>query len=85
MSEHDSGCATHNEPAYPNGPCDCSAKQREQQDSDVKEAMRYLWNAVHNNDTYNIVDAIEALVDLKVAIALEVMADRVQDALGPRP
>lgn len=21
---HDSDCATHNEPAYPNGPCDCS-------------------------------------------------------------
>jgi hypothetical protein len=22
---HDSDCATHNEPAYPNGPCDCGA------------------------------------------------------------
>jgi hypothetical protein len=22
--EHDSDCATHNMPAYPNGPCDCS-------------------------------------------------------------
>ena len=22
---HDSDCAQHNEPAYPNGPCDCSA------------------------------------------------------------
>jgi hypothetical protein len=21
---HDSDCSTHNEPAYPNGPCDCS-------------------------------------------------------------
>jgi len=21
---HDSDCATHNEPAMPNGPCDCS-------------------------------------------------------------
>jgi len=21
---HDSDCATHNEPAYPNGPCDCT-------------------------------------------------------------
>lgn len=24
---HDSDCATHNEPAYPNGPCDCSVSQ----------------------------------------------------------
>lgn len=24
---HDSDCSTHNEPAYPNGPCDCSASQ----------------------------------------------------------
>ena len=23
--QHDSDCAQHNEPAYPNGPCDCSA------------------------------------------------------------
>lgn len=23
---HDSDCATHNEPAYPNGPCDCSKR-----------------------------------------------------------
>lgn len=22
---HDSDCAVHNEPAYPNGPCDCYA------------------------------------------------------------
>lgn len=25
--QHDSDCATHNEPAYPNGPCDCSAQK----------------------------------------------------------
>jgi hypothetical protein len=24
MDNHDSDCATHNEPAMPNGPCDCS-------------------------------------------------------------
>lgn len=24
LDRHDSDCATHNEPAYPNGPCDCS-------------------------------------------------------------
>lgn len=24
---HDSDCATHNEPAYPNGPCDCSLRE----------------------------------------------------------
>jgi hypothetical protein len=24
---HASDCATHNEPAYPNGPCDCGAEQ----------------------------------------------------------
>lgn len=24
---HDSDCATHNEPAMPNGPCDCSLSQ----------------------------------------------------------
>lgn len=24
LDPHDSDCATHNEPAYPNGPCDCS-------------------------------------------------------------
>ena len=23
VDNHDSDCATHNEPAYPNGPCDC--------------------------------------------------------------
>ena len=26
--EHDSDCATHNEPDYPNGPCDCSLSAR---------------------------------------------------------
>lgn len=25
MLIHKSDCATHNEPAYPNGPCDCGA------------------------------------------------------------
>lgn len=24
--QHDSDCATHNAPAYPNGPCDCSKR-----------------------------------------------------------
>tara|TARA_R110000868_G_scaffold20938_2_gene87740 strand:- start:1050 stop:1442 length:393 start_codon:yes stop_codon:yes gene_type:complete len=24
---HDSDCATNNEPAYPNGPCDCSSNE----------------------------------------------------------
>jgi hypothetical protein len=27
MAGHDSDCATHNEPAMPNGPCDCSVSQ----------------------------------------------------------
>ena len=26
---HDSDCAVHNEPAYPNGPCDCGAEMVE--------------------------------------------------------
>lgn len=26
---HDSDCAVHNEPAYPNGPCDCGVDPRE--------------------------------------------------------
>jgi len=26
--QHDSDCAQHNEPAYPNGPCDCSARRK---------------------------------------------------------
>lgn len=25
--KHDSDCATHNMPAYPNGPCNCSVSQ----------------------------------------------------------
>lgn len=28
MTDHASGCATHNEPAYPAGPCDCGADRR---------------------------------------------------------
>lgn len=26
IDNHDSDCATHNMPAYPNGPCDCRLK-----------------------------------------------------------
>lgn len=27
MDQHDSDCATHNMPAYPNEPCDCSLQE----------------------------------------------------------
>jgi len=27
-TEHDSDCAVHNEPAFPNGPCNCSLVRR---------------------------------------------------------
>lgn len=29
IDNHDSDCATHNEPAYPNGSCDCGASTQE--------------------------------------------------------
>ncbi len=28
-NRHDSDCAIYNEPAYPNGPCDCSIKEKD--------------------------------------------------------
>lgn len=29
---HDSDCSVHNEPAYPNGPCDCRLSKEEEED-----------------------------------------------------
>lgn len=36
---HDSDCATHNEPAYPNGPCDCRLSDHEAVRQAVADAI----------------------------------------------
>jgi hypothetical protein len=41
--EHYSDCATNNEPAYPNGPCDCKQAPRKPTDAMYEAAIAYLY------------------------------------------
>lgn len=56
-----------------------------EEDELLTQALDELWAAVQSGEAKQIVPAIEALVDVKVAIAVEMLADRVQDASGIRP
>jgi hypothetical protein len=51
---HDSDCAVHNEPAYPNGPCDCILSQpTSADDADKKLAidlLDYMYQQFENGD-----------------------------------
>jgi uncharacterized membrane protein len=55
------------------------------QDELLAQALDELWAAIQSGEAKQIVPAIEALVDVKVALAVEMLADRVQDASGIRP
>jgi hypothetical protein len=45
---HTSDCATHNEPAYPNGPCDCGASQpaESKRAALTNEQITDIWNSM---------------------------------------
>lgn len=57
----------------------------EQDDELLIEARGLVWRALSNGDETNIVTAIEGLIEAKLAIMLEMMADRIEDAAGVRP
>ena len=45
--QHQSDCAVHNEPAYPNGPCRCVQRMRMEEDTgpEVQQVFAAGWNA----------------------------------------
>jgi hypothetical protein len=47
MIRHESDCATHNEPAYPNGPCDCNARFAPMLDAERATRFEWLLEAAH--------------------------------------
>lgn len=49
------------------------------------EAKDLLAQALFKGDLDGIVEAIDSLVDAKLALAIEAMADRVEKGLGVRP
>jgi hypothetical protein len=61
-------------------------------EEEVATAERAVYDAISSLhsygrpvDTQKLTEAVSALVDLKIALAVEYLADRVQDASGIRP
>ena len=49
---HDSDCAVHNEPAQPNGPCNCGAEYL----NSLEAKMEYCYRAIHYGFTFGTFD-----------------------------
>ena len=52
---------------------------------EVREELREALFQMDDDQYQRVSDAIEAMIDAKLAAALETMADRVEQALGARP
>lgn len=57
----------------------------ETEDEMLAEARDDLWEAIEGGKTKYILAAIEAMIDVKVAMAVEQLADRAEEAIGVRP
>lgn len=65
---HDSDCATHNEPAFPNGPCNCMKRDRERLDWLAAQIVRVRAHAPYQpiilNGTYDPDEFRDAIDDI---------------------
>lgn len=91
---HDSDCAVHNEPAYPNGPCDCGAEMVEALEAtndnlrhELRECASKLSlqkygykQALHANDF--LVDALDRIHDVLNGVYVDDIALIVNRALA---
>ena len=57
---HDSDCAVHNEPAYPNGPCDCGVEPapKPMTDFDIRGKLSALkcWHRLSGDEVQDLIE-----------------------------
>lgn len=65
---HDSDCAVHNEPAYPNGPCDCGAEMVEVADRFAHRLAMHLELFLSDYGGKYYTDALNTLGEYRSAM-----------------